>query len=532
MLLSLLNGVVLLFAAYKFFQIIQLSGYKIKGYFVWLKDTKAKYVSRIVTLSLLSLACGLVTNALFNVKNYTPGLYFSYLGLIFYTYFSVIFCINLYSAPKKVPLKNTTRMTRLNIALYIVVVAITFILIAVMSEFLPPLFHLTAIYLTPMFLPILVPCVHLLLVPLENLIVKKYVVQAAHRLKKYPELIKIGITGSYGKTSTKYMLNSILSQKYNVCMSPHSFNTITGLSKVINDYLKPQNQVLITEMGARNVGDIKKLAGFIKPKYGIITNIGSQHLLTFGSVENIENTKYELIQALPQDGYAVFNGDNAGAKKLYDKCPIKKDLVGNCQDSSVSYSRIRVDEKGTHFTLVVGEQKINCNTKLIGKHNVENILLCVRIALELGLTLEQIQQGIKNLKPVPHRLEMLNNDNNVIVLDDSYNASVEGSEVALDVLSKFGNKKIIVTPGLVELGNKEKEENYNFGVKMTKVADYIIIVNRVNREAILQGIQSTDFNMARVYQAETLNDAKQLLKGIVQSGDAVLFENDLPDNYI
>lgn len=530
--LSLVNAAMLLFAAYKFFQIIQLSGYKLKGYFVWIKDTKAKYISRILTLSLLSLACSLVTNALFNEETYSAGLYFTYLGMIFYVYFSVIFCINLYAAPKKVPLKNTTRMTRLNIALYIFVAGITFILLAVTSEFLPPLFHTSVICLTPLMLPILVPFVHLLLVPLEKLIINKYVIQAKHRLKKYPDLIKIAITGSYGKTSTKYILNTILSQKYNVCMTPHSFNTITGVSKVINDYLKPQNEVLITEMGARNVGDIKGLADFIKPKYGIITNIGTQHLLTFGTVENIENTKYELIQALPQDGYAVFNGENEGCKKLYDRCPIEKSLAGNCDQSNVTYSRIRVDKNGTHFTLMIGESKMNCNTKLIGKHNVDNIVLCVQMALKLGLSHEQIVAGIKNLKPVPHRLEMTVNESNVTILDDSYNASVEGSEVALDVLSKFGNKKIIVTPGLVELGSREKEENFNFGVKMSKVADYIVIVNKVNLESIKKGIESTKFNMTRVYEAETLDEAKLLLKGIVQTGDAVLFENDLPDNYI
>ncbi len=530
--LSLVNAAILLFAAYKFFQIIQLSGYKLKGYFVWIKDTKAKYISRILTLSLLSLACSLVTNALFNEETYSAGLYFTYLGMIFYVYFSVIFCINLYAAPKKVPLKNTTRMTRLNIALYIFVAGITFILLAVTSEFLPPLFHTSVICLTPLMLPVLVPFVHLLLVPLEKLIINKYVIQAKHRLKKYPDLIKIAITGSYGKTSTKYILNTILSQKYNVCMTPHSFNTITGVSKVINDYLKPQNEVLITEMGARNVGDIKELADFIKPKYGIITNIGTQHLLTFGTVENIENTKYELIQALPQDGYAVFNGENEGCKKLYDRCTIEKSLAGNCDQSKVTYSRIRVDKNGTHFTLMIGESKMNCNTKLIGKHNVDNIVLCVQMALKLGLSHEQIVAGIKNLKPVPHRLEMTVNENNVTILDDSYNASVEGSEVALEVLSKFGNKKIIVTPGLVELGSREKEENFNFGVKMSKVADYIVIVNKVNLENIKKGIESTKFNMTRVYEAETLDEAKLLLKGIVQNGDAVLFENDLPDNYI
>ena len=531
--LSLINGVLMCFAAYKFFQIIQLSGYRIRGYFLWLRDTKARYVSRVVVLGLMSVLCSLVTNALFDIYSiFQVDSLYSYLGLVFYFYFTIVFIQNLYSAPKKVPLKNTRRMTRLNIAMFIVSALFSFVVIAVSSEFLD-LLKFGGLCLVPMFLPLLVPFVHLIMVPFENTIINGHVARAKHKLKSYPNLIKIGITGSYGKTSTKYILNAILSQKYNVCMSPHSFNTNTGLSKVINNFLVEENEVLITEMGARSPGDIKQLVDIVKPKYAIITGVGSQHLLSFNTVENIIKTKYELIEALPEDGYAVFSGDNDIAYDMYKKCPVKKDVVGNSrEESEIKYTRLRVDKNGTHFTLQVGKESINCNTKLLGRHNVENIMLCVRMALELGLTLEEIKEGITNLKPVPHRLEMIKNDDGTIILDDSYNASVEGCEVALDVLSKFGNNKIVVTPGLVELGRKEKEENFNFGVKMTKVANKIIIVNKANLESIKAGIESTDFASENIYEAESLDKAKELLKTILKPGDAVLFENDLPDNYI
>ena len=238
--LSVLNGILMCFAAYKFFQIIQLSGYKLKSYFLWLKDTKAKYVSRLLLLTLLSLFCVLVTNALFDV--YHSNALYSYLGLIFYFYFTIVFIINLYQAPKKVPLKNTTRMTRLMVATFVFVAILSFFLTVLSTEY-TWFIKFGILCFTPIFIPIVVPVVHIILLPLEKLIMSYYVNKAKFKLKKFNNLIRIGITGSFGKTSTKYILNTILSEKYKVCMSPHSFNTLPGLSKVINDYLTCESSI-------------------------------------------------------------------------------------------------------------------------------------------------------------------------------------------------------------------------------------------------------------------------------------------------
>jgi len=526
--LSVINGVLLCFASYKFFQIIQLTGYRVKGYFLWLKDTKAKYIFRIFMLAFLSVTCSFVANVLFDM--FDSNYLYSYIGLIFYFYFAIVFINNLYSAPKKVPLKNTARMSRLNVMLFFFVAGISFILIAVFSEFFP-IFKFSVLCLTPLMLPVLVPLVHLIMVPVEKLIAQRYIIEAKVHLKHRPELIKIGITGSYGKTSTKYMLNSILSKKYNVCMTPHSFNTMIGLSKVVNDYLAPENEILIAEMGARNVGDIKKLASFVNPKYAIITNIGSQHMLSFGSIENIEKTKYELIECLPEDGFAVFSGENEGCMRLYEKCPCEKAVVGDALNSKVRVSNIKISTQGTTFTLSIDGENYNMSTKLVGKHNVNNLLLCVAMALKLGLNMDEIKSAVAELKPVPHRLEIKEN-NGITILDDSYNASVEGVEAALDVLAKFKSNKIVITPGLVELGKIEKQENINFGEKIAKVADYVIIVNQVNMAAIKQGLENKKYEAEKIICVDTLADAKKKLQEIVKPGDTVLFENDLPDNYI
>ncbi len=531
--LSVLNGVLLSFASYKFFQMIQLTGYKVKGYFLWLRDTKAKYIFRISMLSLLSATCSCVVNVLF--QNFNGNFIFGYAGLVFYIFFAIIFIRNLYSAPKKVPLKNTARMSRLNVVFAIAVAGISFGVVALAYTIIPPPFTVYAfsfLTLVPLILPVLVPIVHMVMVPFETIITNRYLFEAKLRLKKRPDLIKIGITGSFGKTSTKYMLNAILSKKYNVCMTPHSFNTLIGVSKVVNDYLKPENEILIIEMGARNVGDIKEITDFTNPKYAIITNIGSQHMLSFGSAENIEKTKYELIEGLDKDGYAVFFGENEGAKRLYDKCPVKKSIVGKVEGSNIYISRIRINKKGTNFTLNIKGQEYKFTTALVGEHNVDNLLLCIDMALELGLTIEQVQEAVKELKAVPHRLELKENQNGITILDDSYNASVEGVEAALDVLSKFGSNRVVITPGLVELGKIEKEENFKFGQKIAKVADYVIIVNRVNLDSIKSGIESQGYDMSKVFTVDTLMEAKQKLQEIVKPNDTVLFENDLPDNYI
>ncbi len=525
--LSLANGVLMCLAAYKLFQIIQLSGYKLKGYFLWLKDTKAKYVTRLIILSFLSLFCVLVTNALFDV--YNSSTLYSYLGLIFYFYFSIVFIVNMHNSPKKIPLKATTRMTRLFVALFIFESVLTFFLIALSTKFLS-FIKFGIICVSPILITIIVPIVHIILVPFEKLIMQSYVLSAKNKLKKQENLIKIGITGSFGKTSTKYILNTILSQKYSVCISPHSFNTLGGLTRVVNDYLDKSHQVLIAEMGARNVGDIAQLCNLIKPKYGIITGIGSQHLLSFKTLQNIEKTKFELISSLPKDGFAVFNGCNLGATNLYEKCKIEKELTG-AKQSKIRATNIDFGEQGTTFILHIGSKKFDCKTALLGNHIVEDILLCVSIALKLGLSCEQIVYAISHLKPISHRLELIKTQE-TIVLDDAYNASVEGCAEALNVLEKLGKRRVIVTPGLVELGSKEFEENVNFGKKMAKVADIVVIVNNVNFEAIKLGLNGEGFEDQNIYQAETLEKAKLLLKDFVKNGDAILFENDLPDNYI
>ena len=529
--LSIANAALLCLIAGKFLQILQLSGYKIKGYNVWLKDTKARYISRIAMLSFLSLACVLVTNALFDV--YHQDSIYSYLGLIFYIYFSIVFIIHMVNSPQKTPLAQTRRMARLISCLFILCMGITFVLIWVCTEWLY-FIKFGVMVLTPLLLPVLVPLAHFIMLPLETFIRWNYIRKAKKKLASRPDLIRIGITGSYAKTSVKHILFDMLSEKYNVCMSPHSFNTPMGLTKVVLKYLKPENQILIAEMGAKQVGDIAYLCNIINPQHAIITGIGSQHLETFGSVENIKKTKNELVLALPENANVVFNMENKGARELFEECTLKnKFLAGFGEDSELKVSNVDITSNGMTFTLEYNGKSKKCTSNLIGKHNLENILLSATLALKLGVSLEGVARAISELQPVAHRLEVIRNQN-ITVLDDAFNSSVEGSTAAVEVLSSFnGSVKICITPGMVEMGQEEFNVNEHFGEQLGKVCDYVIVVNKVNQEALKKGLESTEIAKENIILVDTLKQAKARLNELItpDKNYVVLFENDLPDNY-
>ena len=529
--LAIVNGAMMCMVGYKFLQVLQLGGYKMSSYVEWVKDTKGKYISRVAFLSFLSIAGVLVTNAVFD--SYIENGHLSYLGLIFYFYFSIVFIKNLFDAPKKIPLKNTNRMSRLNICLFLIMTIVTFGLISLSTEYVTFLRY-GIISITPLILIIAIPIAHFIMLPLEAVIRLKYIYKAKKVLNKMPDLIKIGITGSYGKTSCKYILNTMLSKKYSVCMSPHSFNTPMGITKVVLKYLKPYDQILIAEMGANQVGDINYLCNIINPKMGILTAIGSQHLRTFKSLDNIKNTKNELIKSLEKvNGYAVFNGDNEGAKELYDEANIEKSYTSiNNENASIYVKNIALSENGMTFDMVLDDGVYPCETKLLGEHNISNILLCACMAKKIGVSSKDIVQAISELKPVPHRLELKTKYKGFKVLDDSFNASVEGAESALKVLSLFEGKKIVITPGLVDLGSMEHSENVEFGKKIAKVADVCIVVNKANRESVKEGLELGGFSEEQIIVKDNFSTAFLALKEIVElNNTCVLIENDLPDNY-
>ena len=528
--IAFVNAFVLCFEGYKFLQIIQLSGYHSRGYFDWLKTSGGIYVGRLAMVAILSAACFIVTDVIFRAY----GDYYAYFGLIFYLVFSIIYISNVvYFSPQKIPLKLTNRMNRAIILMWILSFAITFGLLIITENYIP-YFRFGGLALSPLILPVLVPFVHICLKPLEKAINQRFIKKARKKLALFPDLIKIGITGSFGKTSTKNFLATILSEKYSVCATPFNFNTPLGITRTVLQYLDYGTQVFIAEMGARQNGDIKELCELVEPKYGILTAIGAQHIATFKNLDNVKKTKAELPEYLGKDGVCVFDMDNEIVREIAKNATCKKIKVSlKDKNADVFASDIMTTNQGTSFKLHLGDKTYDCTTKLLGLHNISNLLLCVGLAKQLDLTDEQILLGIQKVMPVEHRLQLINAKNNVTILDDTYNSSIDGSQRALEVLSMFkGHRKIVITPGLVELGTMERLENYNFGARISKVADLVVIVNKTHYLSIKQGLLDNNFDESKIYEAENLIDTQNVLKDILQKGDVILWENDLPDNYI
>ena len=388
---------------------------------------------------------------------------------------------------------------------------------------------------------------NLLIYPLERTINGAYLFSARKRIRTLQPRV-IGITGSYGKTSTKYILHQILSQKFNTLMTPDSYNTPMGICKVIRGELTAEHEIFIVEMGAYKRGDIRELCNLASPEIGILTAVGPQHLERFKSIENITQTKYELIASLPSDGLAVFNCDNEICAELSDKReqggnpvrryatePFSVDSVSDRAD--LTATNIRHTAEGLAFTVHanVGAPDIvdsEIRTRLLGRHNVSNILAAIAVAIECGMTLEEIQTAIVNVEPVPHRLQLTSGAGNVTIIDDSFNANPVGAKAALEVLTEIGEgKKVLVTPGMVELGEREYEENRRLGEQAAEVCDLVILVGPTRTTPILEGLKAAEYPNQQIIVAFNLEEVKQHLATQVQAGDVVLFENDLPDNY-
>lgn len=368
--------------------------------------------------------------------------------------------------------------------------------------------------------------------PVEKLIQLKFYKKAQKKLKENANLKIIGITGSYGKTSTKYILGTILSQKYNTLITQGSYNTTMGVVRTINEQLNSTHQIFVCEMGAKCVGDIKEICNLVKPTYGILTAIGPQHLETFKTIENVKKTKLELIQSLPPDGLSFVNNEDENISKIeFKNNNIKFGISDKCDYYA---ENIEMNEFGSNFDINMKNVKtIHVKTKLLGTHNIINIVGAVAVCNELGLTEEEIIRGIRVLKPVTHRLELKRNANGSIIIDDAYNSNVKGAQMALEVLNSFKDmKKVLITPGIVDLGDKTEIYNKQFGKQAAKNSDYIILVGEKQAKPIMEGIKEEQYEEKNVFVASNLSEAIKKMNEMIDGNTVVLFENDLPDNYL
>jgi len=521
---TLLASVVVTLASYRMFQAFQLGSYRAREVSKWFKSTKFEYLIRYFALFFLALVVMGVYVASFFI--FPVAHYFGALGFFL---FGILFIVLAFRQAKKTPLKFTWRIRRLMITTAVLNAGIIFGLLQ-LGALLPIDFY-PFVAFSFMAIPLTTILAHFIMLPIENGIRGKYKRRTMRILDAHKGLIKIGITGSFGKTTVKNILTAMLSKKYKAMTTPSSFNTPMGICKAVGDGLG-ENEVFVAEMGARYTGDIAELCKVVRPDYGILTGIGNQHLDTFGSIANLHKTKYALIESIPQNGYAYFNGDSEGAKMMYGWCNVDHKTLACHKDIStegVYYSNNTMTAKGVSFTLHHGDKSIAITSPLLGKHMAGTITLCASCALDLGVSLEQIAEAAAELKPVPHRLELIDKGD-TIVIDDAYNSNVDGARNALEVLSMFDGTRIVVTPGLVELGEEEEECNFKVGEFIAEFADYAIL-NSSRGETIKKGALSKGMNESKIFIVEGLQPSLAAIENIQADKKVILFENDLPDNF-
>lgn len=500
----------------------QLESYQFPGYFRTLKRNWKNALLPGAILFLLLICLNLVWNALSGKEAATHAGYIA--GMIIASVGAAAMGALLYWIASKQKAKKALVFTPRIKRLY----AVAVVVFAIICCLLPG----KALFLFPLLLPLWVALAGLLAWPIEKLISEMYFRDAQRILKNRPDLIRIGITGSYGKTSVKFILGTMLSEKYQTLVTPSSFNTPMGVTKIIRTKLQPAHQVFVAEMGARHVGDIKEMCRLVHPHHGVLTSVGPQHLDTFKTIERIKKTKYELMDAIPEGGCCFFPDDGAICRELYDKTAKAKRLC--CLNSNgvadVWAEDITVSPAGSRFNLCIRERSIVCETKLLGEHNIQNILLAAMVCLHLGLTLRQISRGIARLAPVEHRLQLIPSTG-VTIIDDAFNSNPRGAEAALRVIREFPGRRIIITPGMVELGQGEDEFNREFGRKMADCVDVAILVGVKHTQPIAEGLKEAGFGEENIHPVKSLDEAAALLRQIGKPGDVALFENDLPDNY-
>ena len=370
--------------------------------------------------------------------------------------------------------------------------------------------------------------------PIEKSVYLYYKSKAVKKLESMNNLKVIGITGSYGKTSSKNILSDILNIKYNVLPTPKNLNTYNGLIMTVNNYMDKFTDIFVAEMGAYVKGEIKGLCKLVKPKYGILTTIGTAHLESFGSEQNIIDGKFELIESLPSDGFAVLNGDDEKQVNYKLKNKVKIIWIGiNNQDADVVAKNIKCSGKGTSFDVVFkgDKNKYSFETKLLGKHNVYNILAALACGKEFGIEINSLIRAVKNVKPVEHRLE-LKKLGNFYQIDDAYNSNPVGAKNACEILGMMDGIKVVVTPGMIELGLKEDEYNEIFGEQIAEVADYVILIGKNKTKAIQKGLNNKKFDKEKIILFNDVRDAYPYLNTMgIDKEVYALFENDLPDTF-
>ncbi len=512
-------AVLLCFSAYRQTGVLQSSGYSNAKYFKWVRKRGNLAFARY---GLLAMLCALSYAVVAMCFSFTGG-YSAIIGLAAYVLFFAVYL----RADAKIALRSevvlTPRLYRLYAVFFFVAAVISYIFVTLLN-FADAVWG-NAVFSYLRYCPLaLLPVLVIPMLMLSNAVAKIYEVphngkfiKTAKKKLAQSDIKVIGITGSYGKTSTKFILTEILSKKYRVLTTPRSHNTPIGIALAVNNNNLSDYDVFVAEMGARHIGDISELCRLCPPQISVITGVCGQHLETFGTFENIVKAKGEILAYT--SGTAVIADD---CFDLFEPFPAQKERCACVTD-------IECSPEGTSFTLTLGGRSGRVSTKLLGRHSACNIGIAAQTAYLAGMSFEEIADAVGGLEFIEHRLQLIK-ANGVNILDDGYNSNVKGARAALEVLDSFGGRKIVVTPGLVELGVLEESENYELGKNLVGY-DSVILVGDTLVTPIRRGYTDGGGDAEKIVTVPTLDEAQERLKGFIQTGDTVLFLNDLPDIY-
>lgn len=392
--------------------------------------------------------------------------------------------------------------------------------------------------------PLLLIAGNFVMQPVEAFLRQRFINKAKGVLSEVNPVV-VGITGSYGKTTTKNYLAHILSGRYKAYATPKSFNTMMGVCIAINNDIANDHSIeyFICEMGAYIPGEIERIADLTHPTISIVVEVGPQHLERFGSLENIAIAKYEIIKALPPDGVAVFNWDNRYVREMYERGYPKTRLAvsrevdpANVPSDGPRFIASEISESldGLRFKVTdkqTGESEI-FETPLLGQHNVTNVLLATAVAVHEGMKLRDVAYRVRGLKPAESRLVRQTTAQGITIINDAYSANPAGVVSALKVLAMHQTgKRLLITPGMVELGPLHEPENKKLGITAAQYATDVILVGAEQTTPIKAGLTEANFPPERLQIVETLAQAVEWYQTNLKAGDTVLFLNDLPETY-
>jgi UDP-N-acetylmuramoyl-tripeptide--D-alanyl-D-alanine ligase len=387
-------------------------------------------------------------------------------------------------------------------------------------------------FLYSAFSPFFLVFANLLFSPLEAYSKKKLFKAVRRKQNQLKDLKVVAVVGSFAKTSTKNMLYTLLWKDFYVVKTPKSYNTEVSIARSFLRDVKENTQVFIVEMDAYHPGEIKKLCSIIKPNLGIITAIGAQHLERFGSMETLAKTQFELAKAIPTDGVLFLNADDEWSNQLYPEYDgMKQVFFGSKEGRDVQATQVKVLANSTEFKLRIKNDELKITLPLAGENHAINFAAAAGIAYQLGLPLKTIQERAQLMLPTEHRLEV-KKAGHLTIIDNSYNTNPTAARASLKLLkSTPGSQKIVITPGLVELGEQSEVENTLLGKEIAQVADIVIVVGEFAMTALKSGLKEAQFDMDNVHFLSSTSHALDFVYKNAQKDAVILIENDLPDQY-